>query len=475
MSIKKNFLYNFFYRILILALPLITMPYIARTIGAAGVGVYAFTFAIVSYVGLFSMLGINKYGNRMIAELRDDKYKLSKSFWEIYFFQLINSMLMLTIFLIYLFVSEISHKNILIIQLIYVLSIFFDINWFFFGIEKFKITILRNAFVKIFSAIAIFAFVKEKADLDLYVYIMSASYLISNLVTIPFLKKEIVWIKPKFKNILSHFKGNIILFIPVISISLYKILDRIMISSMSSTIELGYFDYADKINFIQISLSAALGTVMLPRMSNLVSNKKINKIQEIIRNSMHFVMFLSIGMCFGLIGIANNFVPLFLGDDFQKTSLLLMILAPTGIIVSWANVIRTQYLLPNHHDKNYVISIIAGALINVTLNIFLIPIYGALGAVVATLMAETTIMLYQTYKAKNDLNINLYLKDMVPSIVSGIVMFIGIFIIKSIYIDNHLIIVLLSVTIGSIIYVSLSYFLTRILQKKRFLELKKIA
>lgn len=475
MSIRKNFLYNFLYRILILALPLVTMPYIARTLGVNGIGVYAYTFAIVSYIALFSMLGMNKYGNRKIAELRDDKYSLSKSFWELYCFQIINCFIMCVLFSLYLFTFDVSYKNVLLIQFIYIFSIFFDINWFFFGIEKFKLTILRNTLVKVLSAITIFIFVKNENDLDLYVFIMSLSYLISNLVIFPFLKKEVFWVKPKLRDVLSHFKGNLVLFIPVISISLYKILDRIMISSMSSTIELGYFDYADKINFIQISLSAALGTVMLPRMSNLVSNKKSNKIAEMIRNSMHFVMFLSIGMCFGLIGIASSFVPLFLGNEFNKTIMLLIILAPTGVIVSWANVIRTQYLLPNHKDRSYVISIVIGALINVCLNLYLIPIYGALGAVVSTLMAETSIMIFQTFKSKNELQILLYLKDLLPSIISGIIMFGCIILIKRYLNGNHAAIVTLSVCLGTIIYLSTNVVLTRFFQKERYIELKKIA
>lgn len=101
MNIKKNFIYNVLYQILIMILPLITTPYIARVIGANGVGVQSYTYSVVNYFVLFAMLGVNNYGNRSIAAVRDDKEKLSKTFWSIYGLQAILSIIMLIIYVLF--------------------------------------------------------------------------------------------------------------------------------------------------------------------------------------------------------------------------------------------------------------------------------------------------------------------------------------------------------------------------------------
>ena len=96
-EVKKNFLYNVVYQILILLIPLVTVPYISRVLGSSGIGIYSYTYSIVYYFMVFAMLGLNNYGNRSIAKVRDDEVKLSKTFKEIYCMQIITSISMLNI------------------------------------------------------------------------------------------------------------------------------------------------------------------------------------------------------------------------------------------------------------------------------------------------------------------------------------------------------------------------------------------
>ena len=72
MSVKKNFFYQMIYEVFVIVLPFITSPYLARVIGAAGVGEYSYYYSIAFYFVLFAMLGIKNYGNREIAKVRDD-------------------------------------------------------------------------------------------------------------------------------------------------------------------------------------------------------------------------------------------------------------------------------------------------------------------------------------------------------------------------------------------------------------------
>ena len=194
-SVKKNFTYNIVYQILILIIPLITAPYISRVIGAEGQGIYSYTYSIAQYFVLFAMLGLNNYGNRTIAKIRDDKEKLSKEFWSIYGLQIITTTIMLILYITYIIFWDSSYKLYNTIQLVYVFSAMFDINWFFFGMEKFKLTVIRNTIIKILSACSIFMFVKSKNDLVLYMLIMVGASLISQLSLWTFLRKYIFFVK----------------------------------------------------------------------------------------------------------------------------------------------------------------------------------------------------------------------------------------------------------------------------------------
>ena len=169
------------------------------------------------------MLGVSNYGNRTIAKNRDDKEKVSKEFWSIYALQIGTTLISSIIYIIYIFIFESQYKIFALIQLIYVCSAFLDINWFFFGIEKFKLTVTRNIIIKILSVCSIFIFVKVPNDLWKYAIIMAGATFISQLSLWPFLKKEIYFVKPTWKDIKKHIKPNLTLFVPVIAVSIYKI------------------------------------------------------------------------------------------------------------------------------------------------------------------------------------------------------------------------------------------------------------
>ena len=224
-SIKKNFIYNMLYQILIMILPLITAPYLARVIGATGTGLYSYSYSIANYFVLFAMLGINNYGNRKIAQVRDDKQKLSRAFWTIYTMQFIMSLLVVFIYIMYIILFVKENQMLFIIQTFYVLSSCFDINWFFFGIEKFKLTVTRNTVIKVISVISIFLLVKTEEDLWIYTMIMALTILLTQLSIWPFLRKYVDLVKPKKEEVIKTLKPCIILFIPVIAVSIYRIMD----------------------------------------------------------------------------------------------------------------------------------------------------------------------------------------------------------------------------------------------------------
>ncbi|MDJ8959094.1 flippase [Clostridium perfringens] len=456
MSIKKNFIYNITYQILLMIAPLITTPYISRVIGPEGIGIQSYTLSIANYFVLFTMLGINNHGNRSIAMAKNSKKELSKVFWGIYYFQLFTGLIMSLIYIIYIIFFVKEYKMFFIIQGIYIISATVDINWLFFGLEEFKLTVIRNMIIKIASILSIFFIVKSNKDLYKYCLILALANLFSQLYLWKFIKGKIDFLNIKLKNIKIHIKPILILFIPVIAISMYKIMDKIMLGNMSNIIQVGFYENSEKIINIPMGIVMALATVMLPRMSNLQSNGDIEKSKEYINMSMEFVMLIAYGSMFGLIGISSIFVPIFLGNEFINCIEVVSVLSVTILFLAWANVIRTQFLIPNKRDKVYIISTILGALINLVINFIFIKKLGAIGAAIGTIFAEATVAVYQSFKVKNELNICMFFKNTIFYIIPGIIMLIVIKIIGYLG-GKSLITGIFQVIIGGFFYFLICY------------------
>lgn len=470
-SIKKNFIYNSIYQLLIIILPLITTPYISRVLGAENIGTYSYTYSIAYYFVMIAMLGVNNYGNRSCATVRDNRTELSKTFCSIYALQLMIALFCIIAYVIYAFTISRNNQVIVLIQIFYVISAAFDINWLFFGLEKFKVTIARNLFVKLFTVILVLTLIKNNNQLWLYTTIMAVGTLLSQLVIWPFLRRNVDLYIPSFHEILAHFKPNIVLFVPVIAVSLYKYMDKILIGLLSNMTQEGYYAQVEKILNIPLGLISALGTVMLPRMSNLVNRNKMQESLELINSSMIFISFLSIGMAMGLAGISPVFIPMFLGEAFLDCSNLLAGLSISVIFVAWANVIRTQFLIPNKMDKSYLITVCTGAVINMVVNSMLIGRLGAMGAVIGNIFVEASVALLQTYFVRRLLPIKLYFRNSIHFLFGGILMFL---LIRSLMFAplTNLSILFLQICIGGAFYTVYSYFILYFFHKKLLQELK---
>ena len=190
MSVRRNYLYNIAYQVLTLILPLITTPYVSRVLGTDGVGTFSYTFSVAYYFVLFAMFGVNNYGNRSVAMARDDKAELSRTFWGIWTVQAVMCLLCTGIYLVYaLFVAD--DQLLAIVWVPYVLTGALDINWFFFGLEKFRITVLRNFVIKLSTFVLTFAVVRGEWALFNYLLLMSLSYFVSVAVLWPFVRQEV--------------------------------------------------------------------------------------------------------------------------------------------------------------------------------------------------------------------------------------------------------------------------------------------
>lgn len=455
-SLKKNFAYQITYQMLIVILPLITSPYLSRVLGSQGLGEYSYSYSIAYYFSLFVLLGVNNHGTREIAKVKGDIKKTSEVFWAIYILQLIAGGGMLVLYAIsQIFLRE---KNTLaLIQSLYVISSILDINWLFFGLEKFKVTVTRNCIVKILTVFCIFIFVKSSKDVVIYTFIMAMSFLVSQMVLWPFTRGSIKYTKVSRQAILQNVKPLLILFIPVVAVSIFKYMDKIMLGAMYSKRELGLYDNTEKIVSIPTGVITAVGVVMLPRISNLLAKNSDHKaVMKYIQLSMSGSMMVASVMAFGLAGVSTTFSVWFWGEEFTRCGDLIKAIAVTVIFLSWANVIRTQYLIPQNKEQIFVNATIYGAIINFIINYVLIRQHGALGTVIGTVVAEFVVALYQTIKCRKELPILIYLKESVPYFVAGTIMYIGIQLVSKLVLNNFILLVI-EVCVGILIYIVIMF------------------
>lgn len=462
-SIKKNLSYNIAYQILTIILPLITSPYLSRILGPANIGVYSWTHAIAHYFVLFTMLGLNKYGNRTIAGVRDDKKKLSKTFCEIYTLQILTGLISIIVYivLVILWQSGNENENIFFIQTIYVVSAIVDVNWLYFGLERFKETVTKNMIIKIISVVLVFAFVKEKTDLWKYVLIMTGSLLAGNAVLWVKIPQYVELTRVTKNGIFQHLKPNLVLFVSVISVSLYKIMDKLMLGGMSTMIQTGFYENSEKIIQVPLGIIAALGTVMIPRMSHLEARGDNKNKEKYTRYSMLFVFGIGSAMAFGMAAISETFSVFFWGKEYFECGKLIAGLSISILFVAWANVLQTQILIPQKKDNIYLISILIGAGINIVINALLIPRMGAFGAVIGTICSECAVAVAQTIPIRNDLHPLAHIKRGAPFVFAGLIMYIAVRFVGRVIDLSDLMKMIIQIAVGGIVYISLGgiYFL----------------
>ena len=469
-SVKKNFLYQMMYEVLVIILPFVTSPYIARVIGAEGLGIYSFSNSVAYYFVLVSMLGLKNYGNRTIASVRNDKEKLNETFSEIYVLHAIFSVICIAAYFVYCLEIS-SDKKYALIQTFYVISSLFDISWFYFGIEKFKLTVTRGIVIKSLNAVCVFTFVKDGDDLWKYCLIMSLGMLLSQMSLWLPLRRYTRIVKPDTKNMYTHIKPMLILFIPAIAVSLYKYMDKIMIGGLSGKAQLGYYENAEKVNNIPITIIGSFGTVMLPKMSNLASKADKAVSRRYMAQSFQFVMMMAFALAFGVASVGKPFSVIFWGDNFYLSGVIIMWLSVTIPFISFANILRTQYLIPNRRDKEYTISVMLGAVVNLLLNYILIPKYGAIGASYGTIAAEVTVCMIQTFSVRKELPLIQYTKSFIFFLFDGAVMFSAVYAetrILSVSIPN----LVIEVATGAAIYALLALFYFVITKNELFYSVK---
>lgn len=455
-SITKNYLYNMVYQVLMLAVPLITTPYISRVLGAEGIGTYSYSNSVAAYFTLFAVMGTTIYGQREIAYHQKDPGECSAIFWNVFLLKFFMTAVCSAAYLIY--AAHSPYYAIYIAQIGVLLSIAFDVTWFFQGLEEFQRIVVRNTILKAINIIFIFAFVKDENDLLIYVV---------GITMIPAIGQMSLWcdlknfLKPVERKRIAPFKcfrESLELFIPSVATQVYTVADKTMLGAFTVLKnENGYYEQSEKIVKLCLTLITSLGTVMIPRIAYTFAQKDTKLLQYYMYRAYRFVWFLGIPSFFGIAAIADVVVPWFLGPEFMKVSQLLVVFSFLILAIGLNNVTGIQYLIPTKKQNVYTVTVTIGAFVNLILNFFLIPRYYSTGAAVASVTAETVITVVQfvyVIHIEKRFSFKDIFKPSVSYWVCGIIMFGTICFAKH-FLKSSLFSTLLLIGMGAAVYMGL--------------------
>ena len=421
-SIKKNYIFNVAYQILVILTPLITAPYLSRVLQPDGIGTVSFAESVVSYFSLVAVMGISTYGQREISYVQNDIEKRSEVFWNTKILGFCTSGITIVLYIVFAFQQR-SNSIIYLILTLNLLSVFFDITWFFQGMEDFVKTVIRNAVFKIAQIIYIFVFIKSREDITLYVFGLGLFSTFGNISLWAYLPQYIK--RPSFSKLkpFKDIKAVLSLFVPAVATQIYNVLDKTMIGLITgNSAENGYYEQAMKISRMMLAIITALGTVMVPRIGYLFQNNKKDEIHSFMYRGFRFVWFLGVPMCLGIIATAGNFVPWFFGSGYRKVIPLLKILSLLILIIGFSNVVGSQYLIPTKRQNQFTISVMAGALVNVCLNMPMIYFFQSIGAAIASVAAESAVTLTMLFFVRKELSVRQVIKEGRNYFISGAVM-----------------------------------------------------
>lgn len=452
-SIKINFIYNLLNTVTSLLFPLITFPYVSRILMPEGIGLVNFYQSIIQYIVLLSSLGIPMYAIRETAKYRDDKRKCSITTLEILSLHFILTFIgYLIVFILCCSVSEI--KDNITLFLILSAKLFFTVigcDWFYQGVEDFKYITIRSIIVRILSVIFLFIFVKSREDILLYGIYCVAGIYAGNVFNFIRLRKYLDFSIIKELKPFRHLKPALKIFVFTLITSLYVNLNSVMLGFFKGPESVGFFSAATKITQLLLGLTSALGTVMLPRLSNLIANNNYTEFNRLSNIAVKFMFAVTLPLSIAVIMLADNLILLLSGNAYIDSIPTLQIISFIIFAIGLSGVLGIQILYPQGKESIVIKSTVVGAVINLLLNFILIPKFSHHGAAVATLLAEIGVTATMIFIGREFIPVKWKDKKFMNYIIGSILMGIGIYSISLIKL-NIAIELILSFIAGILIY-----------------------
>lgn len=423
-SIKKNYVYSLIARIVALLVPLVVTPYVSRIMGADGVGVCSYVASIVSYFTLFANLGIETYALREIAMHRDDENYIKKFAIEITLMKTILTAACLIVYYI-VFIAILNNED-KILYLVYsstLIAVAFNFTWFFQGIEKFNILAVASISAKVIYIALIFALVRDSSDLPFYAGIAASTTLIEYAISVPLVFFNIKGKVQGRINPFKHLAQCMVYFLPTIATEIYTVADKTMIGLITqSDFENGYYEYADKLVKIPLTVVTAVNAIVQSRMAYYYATDQMRQGYKLAEKTLNFACMLVFPMAFGYFAVARTAIPLYLGDGYEKCIDLVYVMAWLIPIIAGSGTLGSLYYTPVGKRKISAIFLCVGAVVNVALNSFMIYFWQSMGAAIASVIAEAVITALYIIFARRFISFRAILKIAYKYVIAAAIM-----------------------------------------------------
>ncbi|MFM6994725.1 MAG: flippase [Sediminibacterium sp.] len=395
METRKNVFYNVLLAITQVLFPLITFPYLARTLGPAHVGVLNFAESFARYFVLLAALGIPIYGVREVAKAAADRNGLTKTFTEIFLINALGTLLLSVIFLGFIFALPqlAAEKTLFYWALGYFILQVFQLEWFFSGMNQFKFIAIRSLVIRLCFIAAVFLFIRNTSD-----YVNYFRMQVGLAVILALFNGKRLWELLDFSSLSfavlelkKHIKPMALLFLTIFTISVYFSLDTILLGFLADNESVGYYSSALKLNRLFIGVLSAISVALFPGLVSLYHKGEKEAFVLLVKQCFYVLISLSLPLVLGLVTCAPEIIQMLLGANFDRAILPLQLTAPLILIVSMSGVFGFQILSAVGKDRSILISAVIGMLISIVLAFELVPTYKEIGASITILVTELAV------------------------------------------------------------------------------------
>ena len=421
-SVKKNLFYNLLLLFSNLLFPIVNFAYASRILGPVGIGKVQFVITFATYFVVIAQLGVPVYGMREVAKAKGDRKRLDKLFSELFFINLISSLLLLVVYLGVIFSVHWFQNSLdyYLLAGLLVLSGFSVLEWFYQGMEQFRFLTVRSVAVKTLALAVLLLFVRTPEDLMIYFLITLGSTVAINLWNLAGLRGQVT-LRFRELKLKIHLNALLILFASSLTISVYTLGDTLLLGFLSGDKAVGFYTAAKKLTLIIIPLITSLGVVLIPRMAQSLDVNNTTELQTRVKQSFSFICLFGIPVSVGLMVFAPEIMLVFSGTQFSGAILTLQLLAPTIFVVGLGYLFGMQLLIPGGFEKLYLKATLYGMGTSLVLNLILISIFKDKGAAVTLLITETLVSFIAYFfvweKMKIRLNWSLALKALLASLL----------------------------------------------------------
>ena len=379
--------------------PLITFPYVSRILLPEGTGKVSFAASVVNYFLLLAQLGIPTYGIRACAKVRDNKEALNKTVQEIFVISIIMCIVSYVLFFIAVFsVPRLwQEKELMLVTSASILFTTLGVEWFFKAIELYSYITWRSITFKCISLGAMFLLVHEQQDYIIYGAVSIFASSASNILNFVYIQKFINLKKRCKLELRIHMKPILVFFAMSCATTVYLNMDTTMLGFIKTDTDVGYYNAAVKIKNMLVGIVTSLGAVLLPRVTVYLEKKEQKRFEDLSVKAIQFVLFSSIPMLVYFTLFAEPSMLLLSGKEYERAILPMQIMLPTLLFIGLTNIMGIQILVPMGKESKVLASVIAGAVVDLVLNMILIPRYSVSGAAIGTVTAEVIVFIYQYF------------------------------------------------------------------------------